>query len=125
MRPAFFEGPVPAVKQQKSVDAYFQAKAAFWKNVYQQKNTHAAFIQLRRDIALAMVDSLALPPGSRVLEVGCGAGATTVALAQRGYAVAALDSVDAMIRLTRQLAAEKGVEHRLRASRGDAHRLPF
>jgi ubiquinone/menaquinone biosynthesis C-methylase UbiE len=72
-----------------------------------------------------MVDSLALPPGSRVLEVGCGAGVTTVALAQRRYVVAALDSVDAMIHLTRQLAVERGVEHRLRASRGDAHRLPF
>jgi magnesium-protoporphyrin O-methyltransferase len=112
MRPVSFEGSIPGAKQQKSVDTYFQGKAAFWKNVYQQKSAHAALIQVRRDIALAMVDSLALPPGSRVLEVGCGAGVTTVMLAQRGYAVAALDSVDDMIHLTRQLAVERGVEHR-------------
>jgi ubiquinone/menaquinone biosynthesis C-methylase UbiE len=71
------------------------------------------------------VDKLVLPPESRFLEVGCGAGVMSVALAQRGYAVAVLDSVDAMIQLTRQLAVEGGVEHRLRASRGDAHYRPF
>jgi ubiquinone/menaquinone biosynthesis C-methylase UbiE len=125
MQTVSLQDSIRAAGSQKSVDSYFQSKAAYWKNIYQQKSDHAAYIQLRRDVVLALVDKLTLSPESRILEVGCGAGVTTVALAQRGYGVAALDSVDAMIRLTRQLAVETGVEHRVRASLGDAHRLPF
>jgi len=49
----------------------------------------------------------------------------TTALAERGYSVDAIDSVPAMIGLTRQLAIEKGVDNRIRASVGDAHKLAF
>src|SRR5437868_2151773 len=33
----------------------------------------------------------ALAPGSRVLEIGCGTGQATLALAERGYRVTAID----------------------------------
>ena len=66
-----------------------------------------------------------LPPRSEVLEVGCGAGLTTVALAQRGLRVHAIDPVPTMIELTQWHAAEAGLSGAVDAGLGDVHALPF
>lgn len=84
-----------------------------------------AIYRKRRAVALALTDRLGLPPGSKVLEVGCGAGVTAVALAERGYRVEALDSVGAMVCQTQRLAAASGVADRVAVISGDVHSLPF
>ncbi len=116
---------IPAAGQQKLVDARFEASAARWKEIYYGEGVYEAIHQQRRAVVLALVDKLALSPESHILEIGCGAGLTTVALAQRGYVVEAVDTVRAMIDLTRQLAIDASVGQRVRASVGDAHHLAF
>lgn len=64
-------------------------------------------------------------PGAAILEIGCGAGFTTIALAQRGYSVRAVDTVPAMLDLTHQLATKAGVARQVTTTLGDVHRLPF
>jgi ubiquinone/menaquinone biosynthesis C-methylase UbiE len=66
-----------------------------------------------------------LQAGERILEVGCGAGLTTVALALRGYVVEAVDMAEAMLQLTRQAADEAGVGHLVKTSVGDVHHLIY
>jgi ubiquinone/menaquinone biosynthesis C-methylase UbiE len=63
--------------------------------------------------------------GSRALEVGCGAGLTSIALARQGYFVEAVDSTVEMVDLTRAEARRAGVSARLKASVGDAVHLEF
>jgi len=58
---------------------------------------------------LEWVDALGLPPGSRILEAGCGAGLTTISLAQRGFMVEAQDVANAMVEQTRRHAEEAGL----------------
>ncbi len=53
-----------------------------------------------------------LPPGGRVLEVGCGTGEETLALARSGYRVLALDVSPEMVRRARQKAAAAGLTGR-------------
>src|SRR5205085_8140892 len=68
---------------------------------------------------------LSLTPDSRVLEIGCGAGFLTVALAQRGLRVYAIDSTEAMIDQTRRHAGESGVTESLSLDVGDVYALTF
>src|SRR5262249_33853133 len=54
-----------------------------------------------------------------------GAGFLSVALAQRGLRVHAIDSAETMIELTRQQAAESGVTDLLSVGAGDVYALAF
>jgi SAM-dependent methyltransferase len=85
----------------------------------------SAIHRYRQARALALIDRLGLAAGARVLEVGAGAGYTAVALAQRRFQVDAMDSVPAMLDLTRRHAASAGVDSRIQVTLGDAHALPY
>src|SRR5947208_520112 len=82
-----------SAKQQDLVDSYFRSRARVWKEIYEREDVDALIHQRRRSIVLRLIDNLGLPQESPILEVGCGAGLTTVALADRGHAVHAIDSV--------------------------------
>lgn len=56
-----------------------------------------------------MLERYAPPPPARVLDIGCGAGRVTLALAPRGYAVDGLDITAAMVQAARALAAQHGL----------------
>jgi SAM-dependent methyltransferase len=56
-----------------------------------------------------LVDALALEPGTRVLDVGCGPGRHALALARRGYDAVGLDHSTEFVRLARDAAAAEGL----------------
>jgi len=119
-------GKVPCgATQQRLVDSHFHSHAAQWRDVYQQAGVEGAIYRKRLEIVLDWIDNLAIPAGETVLEIGCGAGRCTVALAQRGYLVQAIDSVPGMLDSTKQLAAQAGVQSSVSISLGDAHNLTF
>ncbi len=115
----------PAAGPQAAVDRHFQATAGDWRAIYAERSVYGLIHQERRTLALEWIDGLALPQGAEVLEVGCGAGLTTVALAERGLRTTAIDSAPAMIDLTLALASEHGVTGAVEASVADVHALPF
>lgn len=53
--------------------------------------------------------ALALQPGGRLLDAGCGTGQYAIAFARRGYVVSGIDIAPAMIERARQHAAGAGV----------------
>jgi 2-polyprenyl-3-methyl-5-hydroxy-6-metoxy-1,4-benzoquinol methylase len=110
---------------QSSVDDYFADQSGFWRDIYGSPDVYALIHQERRAQVLAWVEALNLPCGSRVLDVGCGAGLTATALAQRGLQVHATDSVPAMVELARRHATEAGVGHHVELATADVHELPF
>lgn len=115
----------PSTQQQQRVNAHFQAHAAEWKRVYEHATVEGAIYRERLALVLKWVDELALPRGERVLEIGCGAGLCTIALAERGYIVCAIDSVAQMLQSTRRLAADAGASGAVFATAADAHDLAF
>lgn len=104
-------------------DNYFRSVASYWEKLYEDKHLTARIYQERKDATLAWIAELSLPTGARFLDLGCGAGYTAVALAQRGYSVDALDCEQTMLDMTARRAQSTGVA--LRLGLGDAHELPF
>lgn len=57
-----------------------------------------------------LVDALGLVPGQRVLDVGCGPGRHTLALARRGMHVVGIDASDEFVRLAREAAGAEELD---------------
>jgi ubiquinone/menaquinone biosynthesis C-methylase UbiE len=72
----------------------------------------------------AMLAAGAVTRRERVLDVGCGPGATALAFAERVASVVALDLTPAMLVQARRLAAVRGLAN-VRFECGNAERLPF
>jgi SAM-dependent methyltransferase len=107
------------------VTAMFESSATYWRDVYEDAGTQAEIYRGRQAGALDWIDTLAVAPGSRALEVGCGAGFLAVAMAMRGYQVEAIDTSQAMVEAARRTAAAAGVDGELQVDRGDAGALAF
>jgi len=98
----------------------FSEQATQWAACYADPEPTLSSQHLisRQRLALKMVEA-AMPPSSRILEVGCGAGVMAAKLIKRGYAVWGIDLAEPMIRHARQLCESDpfGV--------GDIEHIPF
>ncbi len=72
----------------------------YWGGISGCMSAHSA-MALQNGAAEAFVDSLNLPSGSRVLDVGCGGGAVTEALCRAGFFATGIDSNDLVLNLAR------------------------
>ena len=79
--------------------------------------------RLMRRASLARIVST-FPPGSRILEVGCGTGDEALALAARGVQVVAIDASREMIRVARAKADRRGMDGHVEFREGHARDLP-
>jgi 2-polyprenyl-3-methyl-5-hydroxy-6-metoxy-1,4-benzoquinol methylase len=108
---------------QKEVEDVFDSSWSYWQEIYGEGSFLATVYMERHAAALAWIDELQLPAGSAVLEVGCGAGFLTVALAGRGYRVDAVDASEAMVASTRARIAAAGFGGVATARAEDVHAL--
>lgn len=111
----------PVAPRQRRVNEHFAYATPYWDDVYERKDLDGVVYREREERVVTLIDSLQLATGSSVLEVGCGAGRLTLALAQRRYRVRAIDSVPSMVETTqrrlRRASAAAAVDV------GDAHAL--
>ncbi|GAG14209.1 unnamed protein product, partial [marine sediment metagenome] len=70
-----------------------------------------------------IVEALALPAESRILDLCCGVGRHTVPLASRGYRMVGLDLDEAALALARQRAQDSGVDVEL--VQAEMREIPF
>jgi ubiquinone/menaquinone biosynthesis C-methylase UbiE len=111
--------------QQKLVDKFFDTHVTYWKDTYKGEDIDGIIYQRRQVVALNYIDGLGLKTTARLLEIGCGAGLLSTALAKRGFFVEAIDHAQAMIELTKKRAKIKGVENQINACTGDIHELSY
>jgi len=99
-----------------------------------QAREHAARLELRgrAESEVAARDEyvrlLAVVPGERVLDVGCGSGVLTRTLARQvapGGRAVGLDTSSAMLKVARELADEAGLGGLVEFQVGDCRQLPF
>ncbi|HVH89551.1 MAG TPA: class I SAM-dependent methyltransferase [Terriglobales bacterium] len=110
---------------QQLIDAHFSTWAPYWREVYDGDTVQSAIYRERLDLVLRWVDELAPTLGGESLDIGCGAGLFSVALAKRGFRVRAIDTVEAMRTQTSRLALTEGVQEQVITEHGDAHHLRY
>ncbi len=115
----------PSSTATETARTYFQSVAPYWRDIYEENDLHGAIYRRRRAMVLSLLDRLPLGSGARLLDLGCGAGATAVPAALRSHAVFAVDSVAQMLTLTRRQADAARIADRVHLSRADAAHLPF
>jgi ubiquinone/menaquinone biosynthesis C-methylase UbiE len=102
------------MESQDKITAYF---SRYHKN-YRTSDRHAKGADLAE-----LLESLALPQGSAVLDAACGTGHTTLALAGAGFKATGLDLTPEMIEEGRSLAAERQLT--VAWALGDVHKMPW
>jgi ubiquinone/menaquinone biosynthesis C-methylase UbiE len=107
------------------ISDWSHAGAAYWEEVYDDPGIDGAIYRLRERRVLEAFDRLALPPDSRVLELGPGVGRVTVELARRGHRVVCVDPAEAMLRNVEARARAHAVGDRVETVIADAHALRF
>jgi ubiquinone/menaquinone biosynthesis C-methylase UbiE len=113
------------VAGQSEVNLHFDRAADYWRDVYTRVGVTAQIYRDRQTEILRLLESLSPPEGTRILEVGCGAGRMAVALARRGFIVDAVDSVGRMVRITREFSIQSGVERFVRTELADVNCLGY
>lgn len=107
------------------VQRHFRSTLPYWQQIYSDQSVYGRIYQERARRAIACVDGLALSAGTSVLEIGCGPGIITTAIARRGVNVWAIDSLHEMVERTMAMAEREGLAPHVSARVGHINDVPF
>lgn len=111
-------------EHQAKISIYFDLQSSFWKDIYSRDDVYAEIHRQRYVRVLNWVEQLGLESGKQAVDIGCGAGFLSLALAKQGFQVQALDAVEAMVEQTRQHVAEAKLDERISVGSGSITALP-
>jgi 2-polyprenyl-3-methyl-5-hydroxy-6-metoxy-1,4-benzoquinol methylase len=117
--------PSESTRKGVSVNEFFSRASRFWSDIYTGDDVYSVIHQRRRQITLDWLDALQLEGGLRALDAGCGGGAIALALAERGFEVDAVDSVESMVESARVKTFEAGLGGRVDVQQMDVQKLAF
>src|SRR5215510_3052488 len=124
-RDVSFNGTAPDAMPSSDVIAYdasvrrhFRSTLPYWEEIYADRTVYGRIYQERARRAIACAQEVGLSFGASVLEIGCGPGVITTALAQTGAAVWAIDCLQEMVERTKAMAHRAGVGSRVFAKVG-------
>jgi len=113
------------VSYDELVRQHFRSTLPYWEEIYADRTVYGRIYQERARRAIAYVDALGLSAGAPVLEIGCGPGIMTTAMARTGVSVWAIDSLPEMVERTNAMTEHAGVSSRVFAQVGHIDSVPF
>lgn len=102
---------------------YFTATLSDWETIYERRTVYATIYQQRLRAALHAVDALQLGAGRVAIDIGCGPGLGSAALARRGFCVHTVDTSAEMLARTRERLRDERLQ--ARGTRCDVGALSF
>ncbi|MFA5031954.1 MAG: methyltransferase domain-containing protein [bacterium] len=111
--------------QKAFVKNYFEEHALNWQNIYSEKNLHSLIIQERLNYVLNYIDNLNLGKGAKILDLGCGAGVTSVSLLLKGFDVCGIDVSEKMLDLAEKNCIKAGLKCKNIFRQGSIENLDF
>ena len=88
-----------------------------------ESGDYAVFAKYLEPGALEFFDRLNIPAGTRLVDIGCGAGQLTIPAARKGIRVTALDLAANLVKEARARAAAENLQ--VQVDEGDAENLPY
>ena len=113
------------VSYDELVQQHFRSTLPYWEQIYGDSTVYGRIYQERARRAIAYADRIDLPSDAPVLEIGCGPGVITTALARKGVTVWAIDTLEEMVERTQTVADSAGVGSRVFAQVGHVDHVPF
>jgi SAM-dependent methyltransferase len=107
------------------VQQHFRSTLSYWEQIYADRTVYGRIYQERALWAIACANGVGLSSGAPVLEIGCGPGVITTAMARQGVTVWAIDSLQEMVERTNAMARRAGVGSRVFAQVGRIDNVPF
>jgi len=107
------------------VQRHFRSTLPYWEQIYADQSVYGRIYQERARRAIDCADGLGLSAGTSVLEIGCGPGIITTAIARRGAAVWAIDRLQEMVERTTAMTERAGLGSRVFAQVGHVDDVPF
>jgi ubiquinone/menaquinone biosynthesis C-methylase UbiE len=107
------------------IQQHFRATFSYWEQIYADRTVYGRIYQERARRVIACAERIGLSSGASVLEIGCGPGVITTALARMGLAVWAIDSLPEMTERTNAMALQAGVGSRVFTQLGHVDKVPF
>ena len=107
------------------VRQHFRSTLPYWEQIYADRTVYGRIYQERARRAIACLDGVDLCSGAPVLEIGCGPGVITTAMARKGFTVWAIDSLQEMVERTRAMTHRAGLGSRVFAQVGHVGDVPF
>jgi ubiquinone/menaquinone biosynthesis C-methylase UbiE len=96
-----------------------------WDYFYHQDNYNGNRLRARERKLLQYFDSLSLPKGAKILDLGCGAGVTSAKILQRGYSVVGIDVSQKLLDIARTNCSSIKSEGSYKFVEGNVEALPF
>jgi ubiquinone/menaquinone biosynthesis C-methylase UbiE len=104
---------------------HYNADAAAYHAVNYQRPKDYSPLAFRQRYIEQMLDSLSLPAGSKILDVGCGPGELVLALTRQGFDTWGIDISESMIERAQDLLAANKLYTQRQLGVGDIENLSF
>lgn len=117
--------PEKEVDRKDCVYRYFDKVTQQWNDIYEAESLEALHLRIRKERVLGLIDNIGFSSGSKALDLGCGAGLTTLALLQKGFRVEAFDISDNMLGVAKRNCLDAGFSKEVSFVQGDAEHLRF
>jgi ubiquinone/menaquinone biosynthesis C-methylase UbiE len=107
------------------LSGFYDRIARDYHQVHYLATTSYSPLKQRQRYIEEMIDELHLPPGARILDVGCGPGELVLHLLQQGYQATGIDISDGMVSEAAATIRASGFPNFAAVSVGDIEKLAF